>query len=101
MTLQVGDVLISRKLYPDSNIDIPVGELHIHGCWTLIKFDEDALYLVIQEIYVDNNKFVVELVSLENAYRFMFRTTMEQVNTLCEVIHQECNLGETCGRVNT
>lgn len=100
MTLQVGDVLVSRELYPGCNIDAPVGEIYIHGAWTLIKFDPGALYLVIEKLWDDDDdRFVVELVSLESAYKFKFRTTNLMVNALCEVIRREYALEDVHGKV--
>ncbi len=80
---------------------MPVGEIYIHGAWTAVKFENGTPFLVLERLWDDyDGRIVVELVSLENAYRFKFRTTAESVDSLCDVIRREFNPDEAHGRVN-
>ncbi len=86
MRLRPGDLIQKRDFEYEAGV-CPGGEAFVSGAWQFISFDKEGLFLVVNDLYDEGPKQVVELVSLRTCYRFMFRTRV--TDATYEVINRE------------
>jgi hypothetical protein len=82
--LEIGTLFLGRIETNDG-----YGDAYVNGQWLKIKFDTNSVFLVIEYLYKDEyGRHVMTLLSLQDAYKFSFRGSIENIEKMCEIVIQ-------------
>lgn len=81
----VGDVIEPRDL-PYESPDFSMGEVFFKGKWHMFTFDREALFLIVDVERDDPNGFLIDIIDLDNGWRFKYRGVPEVFIKYCSFI---------------